>query len=152
SCKTCLDILAEMNAQDAAVAFGKHLEVAPRLCGFDNAEGVFLPRHRNVRLIIASNLQEDAAVRPALVCLSCGMQEARAEAETSRNALAVANGVTQLLQLRLVGFVHLDVAEHGKVIARLDAVQVSFEIAGKRLIAGGGFRERSSVLRIREEL
>src|ERR1700754_470083 len=91
SCKTCLDILAEMHAQDAAVAFGKHLEVASRLCGFDNAEGVFLPRHRDVGLVVASDLQEDAAVRPALVCLSCRMQEARAEAETGRHALAGAN-------------------------------------------------------------
>src|SRR6185295_17098667 len=92
-CKTRLDILAEVHAQGAAVALGKHLEVAPRLRGFDNAEGIFLPRHRNVYLIVASDLQEDATVRPALVCLSCGVQEARAEAETGRNALAVADGM-----------------------------------------------------------
>src|ERR1700742_5236741 len=77
-CKARINILAEMHAQGAAVAFGKHLKITPRLCGFDNAKGVFLPRHRNVHIIVTSDLQEDAAVRPALVRLPCRMQEARA--------------------------------------------------------------------------
>src|SRR5262249_39476355 len=92
--KARLDVLAEVDAEGAAIAFAKHLEVASRLRRLDRPEGVLLPWHLHVGRIIAGDLQEHAAVRPALVRLAGRMQEARAEAQAGGNPLAVANRVT----------------------------------------------------------
>ena len=47
-CQAGCNILPEMHPQRAASAFGEHLEIAARLRGFHNAEGIFLPGHRKV--------------------------------------------------------------------------------------------------------
>src|SRR5579863_9804111 len=54
------DVRAEVHAQRAPAAVGENLEVAPRLGGLDDPEGVFLPRHRQIVRIITRDLQEHA--------------------------------------------------------------------------------------------
>ena len=80
------DIRTEMDAQRAAVALDEHLEIAARLRRLDDAERVALAGHRQVRGVVAGDLQEDAGVGAALVGLAGRVQEARAEAEAGRDA------------------------------------------------------------------
>ena len=88
-------VRAEMDAQRAPAALGQHLEVAARLGRLDDAEGVLLARHRQVVRVVAGDLQEDAAVRPALVGLAGRVQEARPEAEAGGDALPVAHAMAR---------------------------------------------------------
>src|SRR5689334_8657423 len=100
-----------MNSERPAASIGKHLEVTTSLGGFYNAEAVLLPGHRQVVRVITSDLKKDAAVRPAFVGLPGRVQEARAEAETGRNLLRVANRVADFLQDGFVRGIHFHVSE-----------------------------------------
>ena len=86
-----------MHAESPAIAVREHLEIAARLGGFDHAKSVFLPGDLEINRIIASDLQEYARVRAAFIGLTCGMEEARAEAKASRHLLSVPNDGTDLL-------------------------------------------------------
>ena len=77
-----------MDAKRAAAALGEDLEIAAGLRRFDDAEGVFLARNRQVACVVAGDLQEHAGVRAALVGLPGRVQEARAEAEARGYTLA----------------------------------------------------------------
>ena len=85
------DLGAEMETQHPAPALGQHFEIAPGFRRLDDAEGVFLAGNREIVGVVAGDLQEDAAVGPALVGLPGGMQKARAEPKAGRDALAVAH-------------------------------------------------------------
>src|SRR6266581_7333922 len=95
--KPGLNVGAEMNAQGSSIAFRQNVEVASSLRGFDDSESVFLSGDWQILRVVAGDLQEYAAVRAAFVGLSGGVQEAGAEAETGRDALAVADGCPQFL-------------------------------------------------------
>src|SRR5579862_6830921 len=58
-----------MDAESAAAAFGEDGEIAASLSGLNNAEGVFLSGDGQVGSIVASDLEEDAAVGAAFVGL-----------------------------------------------------------------------------------
>src|SRR5215813_7012116 len=122
-----LQILAEVDAQSAAAAFGENVEVAASLRGFHDTKRIFLAGDCHVGGVVAGNLQEDAAVWAALVGLSRGVQKARAEAEARSDFLLVAYGVAKLLQHFFIFGVHRNVAEDGEVIARTSARKMLFE-------------------------
>ena len=117
------DVAAEMHAQRAAVAIRENLKIAARLRRFHHAECVFLARNRKIRSIVAGDLQEHAGIWSALVCLPCRMQKPRAEAEARGDMLLLAHRVADGLQLRLVRAIHLDVAQHRKIIAGAESAK-----------------------------
>ena len=80
-----------MDPQSAPPAIGQNLKISARLRRLHDAESVFLSGHRQVDRIVAGDLQEHSRIRPAFVRLSRRVQEARAEAETGRNAFLVAH-------------------------------------------------------------
>src|SRR5215472_15930523 len=84
-----------MHPECAPAALGKHLEISSCLCSLHDPKSIFLTRHRQVVRVVAGHLQEDAAIRPAFVGLSSGMEEARTKAETYRDMLLVANQMTE---------------------------------------------------------
>ncbi len=110
-----------MHTQGAAAAIGEDLEISAGLCRLHYAEGVFLAGNRYVVGVVAGDLEEYTAVGSAFVGLTGRVQKTRAEAEACRDVLGVADCMTNFLQLRFMGFVHLNVAQHGKVIAVSDA-------------------------------
>src|SRR6266567_8773806 len=122
-----------MHAQRTATAVGQDLEVSPGLRGFHHSESVFLAGDGYVVRVVTRDLQEHAAVGAAFVGLSSRMQKARAEAEARSNVFSIANGVANFLQLRFVRFIHLNIAEHGEVIARANAAEMGAEIIGQRI-------------------
>ena len=65
-----LYVRAKMHAEGTPVAFGQDTEIPQGLRSFDDAEGVFLARYGKVGRIITGDLQEDAGIGAALVCLS----------------------------------------------------------------------------------
>ena len=100
--------------------------------------------------IVAGDLQEDAAVRSALVGLAGRMQEARPEAEAGRHALAVADHDADVLQRVAVLLVALDIGEQRAIVAGVEPREMRLEPAGERVAAGR--RQRLAVPRIGEEL
>src|SRR5580704_6158881 len=90
-CQAGGDVRAEMDAQEAPVAFGQHFEVAARLRRLDDAKGVFLIRHLQIGGVIAGDLQEHAAIWAAFVGLPGRMQEPRPKAKTGGDVLAIAD-------------------------------------------------------------
>src|SRR5579859_4427260 len=73
------DVRAQVRTQRTALAFGQNLEIAARLRRFHNAESVLLAGHRQIVGVVASDLEEHAGVRTALVSLPGGMQKTRTE-------------------------------------------------------------------------
>src|SRR6478736_8140109 len=111
---------AEMYTQHPPSAFGQHLEIAARLRRLDDAEGVFLVRHREIGRIVAGDLEEHAGVRAALVGLPRRMQEPWPEAQAGGDALAVADQGADILERLLMAFVAFDIGEERAIIAFLN--------------------------------
>src|SRR5689334_20091926 len=110
-------VLSQMHAQGAAIAFSKHLKVSASLRHLYHTKGKLLSWNGKVKRIIARNLQKYAGVWTALVRLTCRVQESRAETEAGCGALSVANGGAGRLKLLLIGLVHGNVGEQGSIIA-----------------------------------
>src|SRR5262245_1011652 len=110
-----------MRSQYPTITFCQHLKVAARLCGFHYAEGIFLPRNRQVSYIFTGDLQKDTGVRAALISLSRGMQKTWAKPEACSYTFRITNVMPQRLQDFLVRALHLDVSQHAKIITRLDS-------------------------------
>src|ERR1700737_2740707 len=81
----------EAHTQATAAALGQHAEIAARLRGLDHTEGGLLTGHGEILGIVCGNLQEYAAVGAALVGLTGGMQETRAEFGAGRDMALVAD-------------------------------------------------------------
>src|SRR5260370_19878276 len=113
-----------MNTEGSSSAFGQDLEIAARLGGLNDYEGVLLAGDRKIGSIITGDLEEYAAIGSALVGLAGGVQEARTKAKAGGDLLRVAHGVTHALQLLFVLVVHLDIAEQSEVVARTQAAEV----------------------------
>src|SRR5262245_21151717 len=60
--KASLDVGAEVDAEGAALAVGEHLEIAARLGRLHHPEGVAAAGHGQVGVVVARDLQEDAAI------------------------------------------------------------------------------------------
>src|SRR5204862_5503901 len=93
-----LDVAAEVHAQHAAAAALQHLVVAGGLGADQCSEVVALARDRNFGALVGGELEEDAAVGPALVELSGGVEEARPVAERGREPGGGAARDAQALQ------------------------------------------------------
>src|SRR5579863_1516722 len=141
-----------MHAQRAPSALGEDLEVATRLSRFYNSKRIFLAGHWQLDGIVAGDLQEYSGVRAAFVRLAGGVQETRAESQARCHAFFVAHGVAQSLQRLLVLSVHLDVAQRGEVVASLDAVDMSFNVACERRAAAGSLGQVCRILLVGEQL
>src|SRR5262245_20069502 len=107
-----------MHAQDTPPALRQHVKITARLRRLDDAEAVFVTRHIEIVSIVGGNLQEYAAVRPALVGLSGRMEETRPEPDAGRHPLAVTDHDADILQRVAVSLVALDVGEKRAVVAR----------------------------------
>jgi hypothetical protein len=89
-----------METKHPAPTFGQHLEIAPGFCRLDDSEGVFLVGNREILGVIARDLQENAAVRSALVGLPGRVQEPGAELQTGRGVGGVQDPVADLQAFR----------------------------------------------------
>src|SRR6266852_7712117 len=116
-----------MDTQCAAAAFRKNREVAARLSRFHNAKSVLLSWNPQVLRVVTGDLQEDAAVGPAFVRLSGGVQEARTETKNRGHFLLVADRVPDRLQRLFILRVHGDISEHSKVIAWTDPAEMCLQ-------------------------
>src|ERR1019366_8642643 len=96
--QTRLDVGTQIDAQHASPALFQHAEVALGLGLFDQAEAELAAWHAQVARRVVGDLDEDPAVRPALVGLAGGVQEARPEAQGRGGMGAVAQLAAQLLQ------------------------------------------------------
>ena len=74
--------LWKMQPQNATVSGNQAFEISQRLGSFKDAEGHVI--ERNISDRVAGNLQKESIIRPALVDLSGGMQETRAESKSGR--------------------------------------------------------------------
>ena len=79
---------------------------------------------------------------PPLYAWPGRVEKARPESKTRGHALSITHGVPEILQRFLVRLVHLDVRQHGEVVARAQAVQVGFQVALQRVACAllQGFR------------
>src|SRR5215510_921784 len=109
-----------MHPQGPAAPLGEYGKISAGLRGLDHSEGIFLPGNRQVGSVVAGDLEEYAAVRTALVGLSRGVQETRAETEAGCDLFAVADCRANGLQGRFVFGVHRYVAKDGEVVACSD--------------------------------
>src|SRR5262249_2493568 len=91
------NLAGNVNVQGAPAALEQDIEITARLRSFDHAETGAMPRNRQIFAVIGGDLQEYAAVRPALVSLPGRMQKSRAEFETGCNATTVAHDKAHLL-------------------------------------------------------
>src|SRR5689334_22461627 len=69
-CETGLEVAGDVRAQRPPSPLGKNLQIAARLSGLDHTERIGMAGHRQVPGIVAGDLQENAAVGPALIGLS----------------------------------------------------------------------------------
>jgi hypothetical protein len=83
---------AQVDAQRPVPALGEHLQIAPRLCGLDDAERVPLSGHREIGLVVAGELEDDTTVRATLIRLAGRVQEPRPEADAGRRLRPVELG------------------------------------------------------------
>ena len=70
-----------MHAQGAAAALGQNVVIAARLGSLDDSKAESVPWDLQVFRIVAGQLKEDPAVRPALVRLARRVQEPGAVAK-----------------------------------------------------------------------
>src|ERR671924_2040643 len=73
--KPAIDVPTEVHPERAPITLGEHFQVATRLSRLHYAERVLMPRNGDVRRVVASDLQEDARVRAALVGLARRVEE-----------------------------------------------------------------------------
>src|SRR5260370_16962419 len=123
-----------MHAEGAAIALRQHREIAACLRRFHYAEGVCLAGHREVGSVVAGDLQEHAAIRPALVSLASRVQEPRPESKTRGDALLIAHRGANALERLFMRLGHFDIAEQGEIIARAKTVQIHAQVAPLLLI------------------
>src|SRR5271169_5678190 len=145
--ETGIEITGDVRPQSAPAALGKDPEIAARLRFLDDAKGIGLARDRQILGIVAGDLQEDAAVRSALVGLSRRMLEARPEADASRRLGPIADGAAYMLHYIDMGRAALDIGEQGCVIPLTDPPEMGLQNSGQARCVG---LQRGLVARISE--
>src|ERR1051325_10132942 len=116
-----------MDAQSAAAEFRENRKIAAGLSRFYNTKSVFLSRNRQILCVFAGDLQKNAAVGPAFVCLSSGVQEAWTETENGGYFFLVAHLVAKGLQGPFILCIHRNIAKHSKVIARTNSTEMRLQ-------------------------
>src|SRR5262252_4448256 len=106
-----------MYAQGASPSLRKEREIPACLRRLHDTECVFLFGNGEVTGVVACNLQENAAIGPALVSLSCGVQEPRTKSQDRRHFLRVPHQMADRLQSRLIRGVHCDIAQESEIIS-----------------------------------
>jgi hypothetical protein len=110
------DVRAEMDAQHTPIAVGQDIEIAARLRGLDDAEGVSLARHLEIGGGVAGDLQEHPGIGAAFVRLSGQMKEPRPKAEAGGDTLAIADQDADILQRVAMAGVAFDIGEERAVV------------------------------------
>src|SRR6185503_5476035 len=67
--QTGADVCAQMHSECPSVTLDENRKVATCFSGLDDAERIFPAGHRNVRGVVAGNLEEDTSIRSPLVGL-----------------------------------------------------------------------------------
>src|SRR5579883_3408734 len=96
--KSCLHIGSQMCSQRPPFTLREHLKIPTRLGGFDYVEGKLVAGYRQIRCVIAGDLQKYSGIRAAFVGLTSGVQETRTEPQAGRHALFVAHRMADGLQ------------------------------------------------------
>ena len=121
------DVGAQVDAQRPPAALREHLEVAARLRGLDRRRRCSAARALEVLRVVARDLQEDAAVRAALVRLTGGVQEARAEAQARGDVLLSRTRVREAPATPPRWRPSSDVGQHREVVARACATEMRLQ-------------------------
>src|SRR5215470_1716432 len=125
--ETTGQVAGDVRAQRAPAALGQHVEIATRLRLLDNPEGIGLAGHREVLAVVASDLQENAAIGAALISLPRRVLEARAEADAGRRLGAVADHAAQLLHCLDMRGCAIDIGEQRRVVSCADASEMRLQ-------------------------
>src|SRR5271165_3307763 len=96
-----------MDPQHPPLAIGQNLQIPARLRRLHYAKCELLSRHREVGLVIAGHLKEYAAIRTALISLTCRVLEAGTESQARGDVFLIAHAHPYGLQRLLVRLVHL---------------------------------------------
>ena len=118
--ETCVEVTRDVCPQGATAALREYFEIAARLRLLDYAKGVGLARHRQILGIVASDLQEDAAVWSALVGLPRRVLKTRPEADTRRCLGPIANDAAKALHGIDMGRAAIDIGEQRCVVPSAD--------------------------------
>src|SRR6266571_5143279 len=109
-----------MHAQRSAIALRQHLEIPTGLRRFHRPKSVLLSGYWKIVGVIARDLQEDSAVWAALICLTSGVQETRAKAQTGCHMLAISHGMAHRLKRCFMRAVHLHIRQQRHVVTRAE--------------------------------
>ena len=140
-----------MNAQRAAAAVGQHVEIATGLRCLDDPETGLLAGHREIPLVFGGDLQEDAAVGPALVGLPCRMQEAWTEFGAGGEMALVAHREPHRLQRVDMRGVSFDIAEQRDIVPRAGAAEMRLQPRAE-VAVGAGLAQRGGIGVVGEEI
>ena len=88
NCQTGFQVAAQVHTQCPTSSLCQYLEVTASLCGFYDAEGIFLSRHRQFHRVVAGDLQKHSGIRTALVRLSGGVQKSRTKSQAGSDVLS----------------------------------------------------------------
>lgn len=135
--KACRDVLPKMNSQRPAIAAREHLKIPSGLGRFHRAKRILLARDGQLDRVVTRDLQEHTGIRAAFIGLAGGMEKPGSEPETGRDATRIADRVPNCLQLRFMSVVPLYVAEEGKIIAGLQAAEMSAQITQEIQVFSG---------------
>src|ERR1700694_1969540 len=141
-----------MYAQRPALALCQYVKVSAGLCGFYYAKGIFLSGYRQISGIVTGDLQEDAGVGAAFICLPGGVQEARTKTQASGYSFAIANRVAYRLQAVFVLAVHLHVGQQSQIISCSKLVQMGAQQARQGIVVSGKLLQVGGVAVIGKQL
>ncbi|KXK00247.1 MAG: hypothetical protein UZ03_NOB001002839 [Nitrospira sp. OLB3] len=117
-----------MHPQQPPSPLRQDLKIAARLRRLDDAKRIPLAGHRHVCGILASQLEEEAGVRPSFIGLSRGMEEPRAEPHAGGDAFDVPYHPAHGLEIRLMRGVHFEISQQREVVAGPEPIQMGCEI------------------------
>src|ERR1700737_2628492 len=134
----------DVDAQGPPAVRLQDLEVAPCLRREEGPERVGRPRDRQILAAVAGDLEEQPGIRAALVKLTGGVQEARAEAHGASELRRVADGALHLLEALPELALRWKVELQSDVITGIGERQVRGDPPGRR--GSDGAAERSGGL------
>src|SRR6185503_14864781 len=113
-----------MHPQKTPASRRHDVEVTARLGSLNPAERKLTSRNGNVCGIVAGDLDKEAGVWSTLEQLAGRVEVARTKANQGGDLPAISNLLADLLQGGAVFVVHVEKRKQGKIIARLQSLQV----------------------------